>query len=318
MTVGVGTLGVVVLAYGSDGDHSELLASLLAQGVTASDVAIVHNPRYLSEPDLIPHYEGVRVIRAAANGGYSGGMNLGVRHHLGRGASDILLLTYDVRLGPQAIRLLLAASNRALTFGILGPSLWWPGQQRPFSFGGTVQRKGVVGHRDLRPQGDADRIAECDWVDGAVMFVRSEVFRAVGLLDERFFMYFEETELCLRASNAGWRIGVVLDAVAEHNPGSAQRRGSYQYLRTRNGLAYAWMAFGAPGLVLACCRRVLECIDLIGASLNPRLSLNTRGMAQIELAATWLGIQDFIRRRWGPPPSTLAGLGDVHVEQLGG
>jgi GT2 family glycosyltransferase len=307
-------LGVVVLVYGSGADHTRLLSSILAEGVPATNVVIVHNPRSLDEPDLLSPRPGVCIVRASENRAYTGGMNLGVRHHLDRGASDIMLLTEDVRLRPRAIRLLLAASGRAPAYGILGPSIWLRGQGRPFSFGGTAGRGGVVGHRDSRPDAGPDGIAGCDWIDGAIMLIRSEVFREVGLLDERFFMYFEETELCLRAAKAGWRIGVVLGAVAEQSPGGSQRPGSYQYLCTRNGLAYAWRASGAGGLALACGRRVLECIDLLRAGLNPRVSPRVRTLARLELTATWSGVVDFLLRRWGPPPSTLAGLGDMQAE----
>jgi glycosyltransferase involved in cell wall biosynthesis len=143
------------------------------------------------------------------------------------------------------------------------------------------------------------------------MLVRSEALRVVGLLDERFFMYFEETELCLRAAKAGWRIGVVLDANAEQIPGAGKRPGAYQYLLTRNGLAYALDAGGAWGLAGALARRVREGIDLIGVRHNPWLSPTVHSRARLEFVATCRGVVDYVLGRWGPPPAGLPGLGDI-------
>jgi glycosyltransferase involved in cell wall biosynthesis len=169
----------------------------------------------------------------------------------------------------------------------------------------------MVVHLKSAPHGGRDGISECDWIDGAAMLLRGDVLNAVGLFDERFFMYFEETDLCLRAARAGWRIGVVLGSAAEQLPGGGRRPGSYQYLSTRNGLAFAWRAAGLWGLITSLSRRIREGAGLLRARLNPRLSRRVRVLAQVELAATRQGVVDFFFRRWGPPPLTLAGLGDL-------
>lgn len=302
---------MVVLVYGSRNEHMPLVRALVEEGVAPDHITVVHNPRVPAEHEVAPGHSGVEIIRARTNRGYAAGMNLGIRHHLQRGAPELLLLTQDVRLSPGSVTALLAASRRAIEFGILGPLMWWRGEDRPFSFGGLASRVGVVTHLDSRPQRSPLGIAECDWVDGAAMLVRSEVLRSVGLLDERFFMYFEETELCLRAAKAGWRIGVVLDAEAEQTPGARQRPGAYQYLLTRNGLAYARGAAGAWGVAVSFARRIREGIELLFVRHNAKLSQGVRSLARVEFTATWRGAIDYFRGRWGPPPSGLPGLGDV-------
>ena len=66
-------------------------------------------------------------------------------------------------------------------------------------------------------------VATCsvDWVSGASLIVRSEVFRQVGLLDERYFMYYEETDFCLRANRAGWECWYVPASRVVHLSGQA-------------------------------------------------------------------------------------------------
>ena len=132
-------------------------------------------------------------------------------------------------------------------FGVLGPVLWMRGDDRPFSFGGVTTPTGRATHLLDRASSIAG-VAETDWIDGSAMVIRRAVIDAVGGLDERFFMYCEESELCLRAMRAGWKVGVALDAVAAQSPGQSKRPGAHAYLLTRNGLEYARRARGARGV----------------------------------------------------------------------
>jgi GT2 family glycosyltransferase len=154
-------------------------------------------------------------------------------------------------------------------------------------------------------------VSECDWIDGAAMFIRAEVFDDVGLLDERFFMYFEEAEFAQRAQNAGWRVGVALDAHAEQTPGEGNRPGAFAYLMSRNGLEYARRGAGALGILAAVQRALNESWSLVRSCVRPSSTREERTSARIKLIATWVGVLDFARRRWGPPPAGLPGLGDT-------
>ncbi len=60
--------------------------------------------------------------------------------------------------------------------------------------------------RELDPAA-YDREVECDWTTGAFMIARREALEGAGFLDERFFIYSEETDLCLRIKRSGWRSG---------------------------------------------------------------------------------------------------------------
>jgi GT2 family glycosyltransferase len=140
-------------------------------------------------------------------------------------------------------------------------------------------------------------------VEGAAILIRREVFERVGLLDERLFIYFEETELCLRATRAGWRVGVVVDAEAEQESGQPARPGFHAYLISRNGFEYARKASGALGVVATTRRAVVESWGLI--RIYPRASTAQRAQTRVKLAGMWLGFADFLRGKFGPPPAAL-------------
>jgi len=96
---------------------------------------------------------------------------------------------------------------------------------------------------------------ECDWVSGASMMVRREVFEQIGLLDEGYFLYFEEADFCLRARKAGWQIWFVPESRVVHLEGAAtgiqqttRRRPAYWYNSRRR---YFIKHLGVTGLILA-------------------------------------------------------------------
>jgi GT2 family glycosyltransferase len=137
------------------------------------------------------------------------------------------------------------------------------------------------------------------------MLARREVFEQVGLLDERFFMYFEETELCLRAARAGWRIGVVGDAIAEQQHGQMRRPALYTYLIARNGPEYIRRATGSRGVVVWLWRQLLASWELLKIWKGRRSAPPQRRRARTMLLAKWQGTAAFFTRRWGIPPAWL-------------
>jgi GT2 family glycosyltransferase len=305
---GRGRLGVVVLTHGPKGEYGPLVLQLLEQGVEPRSVAIVHNPVDPSDPPAQAPDPGVAVLRTPRNLAYAGGMNTGIRHHLAAGAARVLLLTQDVRLRPGAIDALLAAGDRHPEYGVLGPLLWLRDEDRVFSYGGRRGRRGGwVEHVLDGPPPSTDGIAPSDWADGAALLIRREVFDRVGLMDERFFIYFEETDLCLRATRSGWRIGVALDAHAEQESGQPARPGFHAYLISRNGFEYARRSSGLVGVAAAIRRALLESLQLLSA--YRQAGAEERATARIKLTGTWLGFVDFVRRRFGPPPERVARLG---------
>jgi len=306
------SIGVVVLTHGRHEQYAELVRSLLEDGVPATAIAVVQNPTHRGDPPVAPPHEDVTVIRPEENRGYTGGMNLGIRHHLARDVELVLMLTHEVRFRRGALASLIEGSRGAASFGVLGPALWWRGEDRPFSYGGRRGRRGGLQHIVDEPKAAASNgVAACDWIDGAVMLIRAEVLRAQGPFDERFFIYLEDSELCLRAERGGWRVGVVLDAVAEQAPGGASRPGAYAYLTSRNGLEYARLAAGTAGWLGRLARHLQESPPLVRSWVRNRADLDERARCRVRLTGLWLGTLDFLRRRWGPPPALLTGLGDL-------
>ena len=159
----------------------------------------------------------ITLIVAPRNGGFAYGNNLGIQLALESGAADyLLLLNPDTQVRPGAIGSLLAFLRSRPDVAIAGTSFEnadgteWPMAFRFPSIGTEFCAALALGFvtRLLGDRTVARRMSpvaqQVDWVSGAAMMVRPEVFRTIGGLDENYFLYFEETDFCFRARRAGF------------------------------------------------------------------------------------------------------------------
>lgn len=160
----------------------------------------------------------VRLEVADRNGGFAFGNNFAIRPALASGDPPryILLLNADTEVFPGAVRTLLEFLDARPDVGIAGSRFEnadgsdWTLAFRFFSVRGEFEQGAKFGpvSRLLKDHAVArvmeEREAPVDWICGASMLIRREVFEDVGLMDEGYFLYYEETDFCLRARRAGW------------------------------------------------------------------------------------------------------------------
>lgn len=160
---------------------------------------------------LAEKFPSANLIRSEKNLGFAGGMNLGLRVATGQ---VIALMNSDVLTSAETLRAAAEALLSCQKAGALSPLLRMPdGRPQPFAFGKDQSPwyllvRGLKALLGLGPmhQWDVSQPVEVDWVSGACMLVRREVVEQVGLLDERFFLYFEDNDWCRRMRKAGWRV----------------------------------------------------------------------------------------------------------------
>lgn len=206
------------------------IASLRAAGGDEAEVLVVDNGGG-DPPELPP---GVRLIRNARNEGFARACNRGIA---ASGGEILLLINPDARVLPgffeRAARLF-AADPR---LGIAGPRITGEDGKLQLSArreitlaSGLVGRTSLLtrllpGSRLVREEfpasADPSRPAEVDWVSGACMLVRRRALEEAGPLDERFFMYFEDADLCRRVRMRGWRVRYEPELEAVHSAGGS-------------------------------------------------------------------------------------------------
>lgn len=186
-----------------------------------------------------------KLIRNAENLGFAGGNNVGLRHAMAGGASYALLLNNDTEIAPDFLRYMLEAAERDASVGIVGPTIYY--HARPnliWSAGGKIDwRRGktqLVGLNEPETGQFGCTPREVEYVTGCTLLAKRAVLEQVGVLDERFFAYYEEVEWCVRARRAGFKVVHVPNAKVWHKiPLDARDSSPFvHYFMTRNRLLF--------------------------------------------------------------------------------
>ena len=244
----------VVLNWNNEPDTTECLASLTADGLPIAQVVLVDNASADGSGDrLHARYPAARYVQTGANLGYAGGNNAGVREALAMGAEWVLVLNNDTVIESGMLHALVAAGASHSQAAAIAPKivrfdnpeiLWFDG-------GDFSRMRALGGHRgegardrlpDLRP---AERVS---FLTGCCLLLRSsaitpmeEVFRS------DFFLYAEDTELCVRLERHGWELWYVPTARLRHKvpPYGAAPSARHIQLRDRNRRRLVRSHYGA-------------------------------------------------------------------------
>ena len=218
-----GRIGVAVVTYNSADVVGALLDSLPAalDGVAAS-VVVVDNGSTDATAAVLEARTDCRLVRSA-NVGFGAGLNLAWRHL--DDVDALLVLNPDLTLEPRAVRVLLDRLHADPRTGIVVPQLrdgtgaLARSLRREPSLLNAAGLKFLPDPRFSETVTEPDRYAHegtVDWATGAAMLISARCFTELDGFDESFFLYSEETDLCLRARDAGWATVYTPDAVATH------------------------------------------------------------------------------------------------------
>jgi GT2 family glycosyltransferase len=276
----------VVLSWNGREDTLACLRSLEGEDV---DVVVVDNA---SEDGTAEAVTGVEVIRNERNLGYAGGMNVGIRRALDRGADAVLLLNNDVEVEPGAVAALVSAVEGAgavcplIVFADAPERVWYSGA----SFD---PRRGYNGRHLTRIP---DGAAETERICGAAVLIPREVLERVGSFDEELFAYHEDTDWSLRARAQGLPLLVEPRSRVRHKVSAStggEGSDAALYYSTRNTLAVSERH--APlGRLRTRLRRGVVLLAFTAQALRSRRPARVRAVFQ--------GWRDFRRGRFGPHP----------------
>ncbi len=293
-------VAIIVLTYNGLADTLACLASLeeLDYPYERYRVVVVDNASHDGTPAAVrAAFPDVVVIENGANLGFAAGNNVGLRYALAQGYDYALLLNNDTEAAPDMLTELVTAAEADPCAGAVGPIIYYhAAPTRVWSAGGWIDWERGISRMEgeVEDRGQFTATREVDFVTGCAMLLRRAALERVGLLDERFFMYFEETEWCVRARRAGFRMLFAPRAKLWHKiPMNARFDKEYlAYYMTRNRLLFLRATGARPGtwfnaLVLQDLRTYLS------LCLRPKWRAR-RGRVGMRLA--WL---DFWRGRFG-------------------
>lgn len=233
-------IAAVVLNWKRADETIACVRSIL-QTSPETDVIVVDNASGNGSVERIKvAFQNITLIENAENLGYAGGNNVGIRSALATDADAVFVLNNDVLVRPFCIQTLIAALEHDQKLGIVAPMSLLADGETIDHVGGKLDLKWMAlsaPGRDAAWHGGVEPIAP-DYVTGSAMLIRRLFFADVDPFDERFFLVWEDVDLCLRArQSAIGRIAVFPTAHVVHARSvsfGGQGSALYQYFYVRN------------------------------------------------------------------------------------
>jgi hypothetical protein len=274
-------VSIVIVSYNTRDLLDACLTSIYRSrpGMAFEVIVVDNNSSDGSVPMLQSRFKLVSVIINNENLGFAAACNQGIR--IARG-EYILLLNSDTEILSDTLfrlRRLLSSIRPELKIGIIGCKIVNSDGTLQYSAGkfpsiwSTITDMFKPRHKRKYYLSGYDEAHEVDWVTGAFMLIDRRLIQDAGLMDERYFMYYEEVDYCLKAKNMGWKvfywpsIGIIhkkphaykLDEVSEKVMTEIRRSHLYYFRKNHNYFSFLFLSFATLALLLVkfCCSQIV-------------------------------------------------------------
>jgi len=322
-------INIVILNWNGRDDTLACLESVEQIAYPNFRVIVVDNGSTDNSVDAIrAAFPKVELIETGANLGFSGGNNVGIKQALELGADHVLLLNNDTVVDPGLLDAFVAAARRYPDAGVFSAKIYFHGEPNCIWYAGVewntkTARFEQVGEGMLDDGVRFSKSCETDYACGCAFFVPAARLREIGLLDDNFFLYFEETDWCYRARKAGYPSIFVPEAKLWHKVSvSFGGEGSplALYFQTRNRLLWARRHTALPrrlGVYAESVRALFRrfVFPLVRVRAGQPFSLkgwwwSVRAVFHDPInLAYFMGFRDFWLRRFGNCPDVVRELG---------
>lgn len=215
---------IIIVNWNGKKDSREALQSLRSVKTPHITYLVDNGSTDNSLEELMGEFPEVDFIDAGANLGFAGGNNLAIRIAMQKGATLFFLLNNDTVVEPNILDAFLEAVREKPKGGIFGAkSFSYNAPKHIDHFGGIWKEE--IGEFISIGRGKEDKgfdiMQSVDYVCGCAMVIKKELFEKIGLLDERFFLLWEESDFCFRARREGFEIWTVPKAHLYHKVSSS-------------------------------------------------------------------------------------------------
>jgi len=236
-------VSIIVLNWNSAHDTAECLESLRKLNYPAHEIIIVDNGSTDdSELVLREEYSDIKFIQTGVNLGYAGGNNVGIKYALAHGAELIWILNNDTVVDPDSLREMVVMAQSDPAIGLVGSKIFY--YSKPDTLwcvgGGAIDitsggRTSLVGSQQ-NDTGQFDHLSDIGYIAGTSMLAKVSMINIIGMLPEKYFLYFEETDWNLTAQMAGYRTVLASNAIIWHKVkmGAERLNARFVYYLIRN------------------------------------------------------------------------------------
>ncbi|HEX7041636.1 MAG TPA: glycosyltransferase family 2 protein [Patescibacteria group bacterium] len=209
-------ISIVILHFGDISVTQKCVRSLKNFETEKFSLIIVNNTTSILSKKDFPGLSDVVVINNEKNLGFAGGVNKGIRYSLYKKMDSVMLLNNDTKINKSVLKVL-APMLDDKNIGIVAPRISFEKDGKKTSdLGGHITMPfGKTYHTEISDK-NVEISSKIDYVSGCCMLIKRKVFEKIGLFDDRFFLYYEDVDFCLRAKKAGFGIKVYPQVVIQH------------------------------------------------------------------------------------------------------
>lgn len=222
---------ILILNYNRSQDTLSCIKSIKKSDLPLnSKIVVLNNGSDKLAPKKLP--KEIKFIQNKGNFGFAGGNNPGIKYALRNKASHVLILNPDTLIPKTFFKPLLFNMKRDKDIGLIAPAHRHEQKEKiVFGLDGRIDWKtGKCVHKNVNEISSL-QLKYCQFVSFACVLIKSSVFKKTGLLDERYFMYLEDVDFCLTASQMGFKIALDPKVVIEHKASASfsDPRGKLKY-----------------------------------------------------------------------------------------
>jgi GT2 family glycosyltransferase len=212
---GNGSVYVLLLNWNNWKDTNECLGSLKGLDYDNWKVVVLDNGSTDGSVERIrERFPELEIMELGENLGFAGGINAGIRAALERGTEYVWMLNNDTTVDSKALRTMVEKAETDPRIGAVGSAIYYtsePGRLQAWG-GGYISFWLGRSRHFLDPVPDE----KIQFLTGASLLLRRQALHSLGLLDEGFFLYWEDADYCFRLRKAGWRLAVAGDSKVWH------------------------------------------------------------------------------------------------------
>lgn len=222
------TLSIIILTYNSAGSIKECLDAIFKKIPPNSEVIVVDNNSEDETIKLLKEYPLVKLILNDENRGFASGCNLGAKYAVGE---YLLFLNPDTKVKDEAISKMLDLIKGDDSIGLVAPQLTTDGKVqssiRKLPTIGGVIKEYLLGKKHAYSEYyvDTKHPVEVEAVYGAAMMLNKQVFEQIKGFNEKYFLYYEDLDLCKKVRSLGLKIIYLPTAQIAHRVGYSTTRG---------------------------------------------------------------------------------------------
>jgi hypothetical protein len=203
-------VGIIIVNYNGEKYTNDCIKSVLKSSYQNYLVIVVDNASTDNSVKLLEEFNNkIVIIKNNENLGFSGANNIGIKYALENECEYILLLNNDTEIDKDLIKNMVDSSMKNNN-AIISPKIYYYNEPNMIwsAGGGLNWKKGLSFHygQDEIDKGQYNKQKEIDFATGCCILIHKSVFDKIGFLAEEYFLYFEDTDFCVRAKRAGIKI----------------------------------------------------------------------------------------------------------------